>query len=261
MNNFAWFQKWFTDRAIETPNKKLDVKIYTGTNSSWYLEIDLSNIKYYRQRINKNSEYISKYNWYNFDIKNNTFIAKADFSKLDFLLGKFREIIGEKVSNKIEQDYFIDQKIQDFIFEEDNHTMIFLHYTLTKDIAEQIMQNGFKFAANFENTTTEMKNDLDYLKFHHYVRKSFGKYVIVICIAHKILNHYHKEIQQHPNLDMQVVEALTENPREVNDNGEEIITLHKKFIKGYFNYTTREIVRNPGYDPFYDSPLFKKNII
>jgi hypothetical protein len=36
--------------------------------------------------------------------------------------------------------------------------------------------------------------------------------------------------------------------------------LSSQFIKGYVNHRTGEIVKNPGFDPWYNSPGFMKNI-
>jgi len=53
---------------------------------------------------------------------------------------------------------------------------------------------------------------------------------------------------------------LTEEPPFRNDNSDMVYQLSSKFIKGYINYRTGEIIKNPNFDPWYNSPEFQKNI-
>jgi hypothetical protein len=45
-----------------------------------------------------------------------------------------------------------------------------------------------------------------------------------------------------------------------NDNYDLVYQLSSQFIKGYINHRTGEIVKNPGFDPFYNSANFLRNI-
>jgi hypothetical protein len=54
--------------------------------------------------------------------------------------------------------------------------------------------------------------------------------------------------------------VLTEAPPRRNDNSDLVYQLSSQFVKGYINHRTGEIVKNPGFDPWYNSPGFMKNI-
>lgn len=262
MENLSWFNKWFSKEAIENIQYGLNVKIETLENSSWNIEIDLTNTKYSRISNKEENAKSTEFNWYRVQIKDKKFIGNGDFTKLDFLLGKFSEFIGEKRSPvTISADNFFSQEIQDFIFENNEDALIFLHYTNSKEIGESILKKGFRFSPPFDKTTINIKRDDIILKYNHYVLKSFGNYVIVICISRNAYRKYQKLIKERNINTIDVEEVFTETKAKLNADNEKVYTLHNAFIKGYFNYNDCEIVRNPDYDFTYDSQEFENNVI
>jgi len=261
MENLYWFNKWFSKEAIENIQYGLNVKFQTITNSSWFIEIDLSKTKYHRISDKEEHAKSSEFNWYDVQIKDKVFIGKGDFTKFDFLIGKFAEFIGEKRALiSLSSDNFFSTDIQDFIFENTENCLVFLHYTNSKEVADNIINKGFRFSPPFDKTTINIKKDDIILKYNHYVLKSFGNHVIVICVSRNTYNKYQKLIKDSEINTIDIEEVLSDTKAKINSDNEKIFTLHRKFVKGYFNYIDCDIVKNPDYDSNYDSIDFEKNL-
>ncbi len=261
MNNLSWFSKWYANQVCKNTIECIHVNISTIENSAWRISIDLKQTKYKEISFKNLKKVKSDYNWYSIDIKNKVFFAEGDFTKLDFLVGKFREIIGEGSHRiSIKEDYFFNTNIQEFIFEDDNDSLIFLHYTNKKKIAEKILLTGLEFTNAFDKTATKVKNNLIDLSYNHYIRKQFGENVILICISKQLYKFYIDAINKSSSSVLRVEEILGEKPIYFNDESEEVYTLCNKYIKGYFNFKSGEIIKNPDYNPSYDSKIFLKNV-
>ncbi len=257
MENFKWFEKWYSKHVIEHYNEKVSIKLENNTKDhSWKLKIDFSKSDYkHLQEMNENKK-VSNYNYYEIKAKGKTFEATSDFTKLNFIIGKFRSYIGETDFHSHENDYFLNPDIQNFIFEDEKDANIFLHYTSKKDIANKILTDGFEFLS-FDKTTVSMINDSISINYNHMLRKPFGNFAIVICIGKKVSGKYSKLINNLPNKNIKVEEVLSEKPPYQVDFQENVYTLHHKFIKGYVNYTTGKIIKNPDFDMNFDNPSFK----
>ena len=261
MDNIAWFEKWYANETYKNYGKKIEINISTIENSAWRIKINLKNTSFIKKDIEKDENFKSKYNWYKAKIKKNEFIAEGDFTKLSFLIGKFRSLIGEsKSSHHRKSDYFFNNEIQEFILEDKDECYIFLHYTNTKKTASKILKTGLKFSYSFDKTTKKVKSSSVDLNYNHYVLKQFGENVIVIGISNKIYKKYLNLLKNSNNNDLVVEEVLTELPVTLNDDSEKVYTLHNKFIKGYFNYRENKIIKNKNYNPSFDSKKFKENI-
>ena len=262
MNNLTWFHNWYVKQMVKNFSNNFEVNIKTMMNSGWRVEINMTGINYeYPESIQLNKK-LTDHNFFNIQIKDKKYIAEGDFTKLDFLIGKFRDLIGEsKMEYPLKTDYFFSKKIQDFLFEHENDTIVFLHYTNNENDARNILKNGFEFAITFDRTTTEIRNDSVTLNYHHYIRKPFGDNIVVICISKKVYNSYIDEINKMLLYDVKVEELLTEKPPRLNEDADKVYTLHKKFVKGYFNYHNNEIVKNPEFNYSYDSEIFKENLL
>ncbi len=160
--------------------------------------------------------------------------------------------------------YFGDQSLSentiDFIFENGSEIKTFIHYTKEEQDARSILQTGFKFTDSFYKTALPVLNDRLDLTIKHNNRKYFGDYLIVICISSDIVNFYSMELVKANIKNYFFENILTENPPTLNENSEIVYQLSPRFIKGYANYKKGEIVKNPDFDPWYDSPGFMKNI-
>jgi hypothetical protein len=256
MGNLLWLQNWYVKQSYQS---EIDIQIKTNEKKGWDVYVNLEKSSY--GKVHDYSIVIDKpeYDKYSIDLKNGIFKAEGNITKLDFLIGKLRELIGEAEHHKKKNDYFWDEKIQQFLFENDNDQIVFLHYTLKKTVAENINKTGFKFY-DFDKTAVKANNYPTELNYNHNIRRQFGEYVVVICFSRELYMRYLKEIDGSNKTYAKVEELLAEKPGYINEDQDLVFTLHHKYIKGYFNYTTREIVANHDFDPYFDSEEFLKNL-
>jgi len=157
-------------------------------------------------------------------------------------------------------DKLLDKDTTDFVFDNYPELRIFMHYTKEKADADNIISDGFRFADSFYKTALPVIHDNLDLKIKHDSRKFFGDYMIIICIANDIVNYYSMELEKAGIRNCSFENILTEVPPSRNENSDHIYQLSSKFIKGYVNLRTGEIVKNPEFDPWFNSPEFAKNI-
>ncbi|MCU0462648.1 MAG: hypothetical protein MUF36_11665 [Bacteroidales bacterium] len=160
--------------------------------------------------------------------------------------------------------YFIeklfDEKPLGFLLENQKDSRIYIHYTKEEADAKNILKEGFRFADTFYKTALPVFDDRLDLLIKHNGRKSFGDYMIVICLADKLFDHYASEIDRMGLKDFSVENILTESPPFKNENADFIYQLSNKFVKGYINHQTGDIIPNPDFNPAYNSDLFEKNL-
>lgn len=263
-DNLIWFDEWYSKQTVDNYGNKFKIKISTKKDSGWRVEIDLSESEFADKVMNEESE-SSNFNKYSINVINKIFIGEGDFLKLDFLIGKFRKFIGKSEDrSSVLKDYFFNPEIQTFIFENrikgEEDSKIYLHYTNTRHNSEGIIRDGFQYLLPFDKTTNEVKNDAVDLNYSHYLRKSYGDYIVIIKISDEVYSKYYDFIQNHNDNFMRVEELLSEIPPFISNDGDEIYTLSNKFIKGYINYRTGDIVKNKNFNPLFDSEKFEKNI-
>jgi len=82
----------------------------------------------------------------------------------------------------------------------------------------------------------------------------------VIGISNDVANFYAYELGKAGMSNYSFENILTETPPAKNENSDLVYQLSPQFIKGYVNHRTGVIVKNPVYDPLYNSPNFLKNI-
>lgn len=255
MSNLFWFQSWYVKHSFDA---KIDVSFITNKDGGWIITVNLRNTKFNSISDYSYSSDLKGLEWYKVELKDHIFIAEGNFTQLDYLIGKFRDLIGEGNTGKIKQDNYWDKEIQHFIFEKHNELITFLHYTCSNEVAEKIIQNGFRFY-DFDKTAHEAKNHSTELNYFHYLHKQFGDFIVVISISRKLYYNYLNKLNLSNSTISRVEEILTESPVFINENSDNVYTLHRNYIKGYFNYFTKEIVKNNNFDPYYDSDQFLKN--
>lgn len=160
--------------------------------------------------------------------------------------------------------FFTDKLLEDstlkFILESGKNMRSYIHYTKNESDARSIIENGFRFADSFYKTALPVTKDKLDLKMKHNSRKLFGDYIIVICISADVANYYASELEKAGIKNVSFENILTESIPSRDDNSDLIYQLSAQFIKGYVNHRTGVIVKNPGFDPLYDSPNFLRNI-
>jgi hypothetical protein len=180
--------------------------------------------------------------------------------KKDELLRFLEEI---RISNYF-SSYFKDKPFKDetlsYILDNDGDTNIFIHYTKDEKDAKSILTSGFRFVDTFYKTALPVTDDKLDLIMKHNTRKYFGDYLIVICISNKIIENYSSELVKAGTKNSFIENILTESPPSRNENSDLVYLLPKQFIKGYINHATGEIVKNPDFNPDYNSASFMINI-
>ncbi|OFX88853.1 MAG: hypothetical protein A2W99_05135 [Bacteroidetes bacterium GWF2_33_16] len=166
----------------------------------------------------------------------------------------------DNFNKKSLKDKFLNDDIYEFLFGDKEDVKIYLHYTRTKAVANEILDGGFKFVNSFYKTAELVFNDKLYLIHRHNEHKQFGEYVIVISISKKIFNHYTQELSKIKAKNIAVEQVLTEVPHYTDDNSEEVYTCPRQFIKGYFNYLDGTIIRNSDFNSNYTSKKFEENL-
>jgi hypothetical protein len=160
--------------------------------------------------------------------------------------------------------FFTDKLLEDstlkFILESGKNIRSYIHYTKDEIDARSILVDGFIFADSFYKTALPVTKDKLDLKMKHNSRKLFGDYIIVICISVDVANFYSYELEKAGIKNVSFENILTDTLPSRNDNSDLIYQLSAQFIKGYVNHRTGVIVKNPGFDPLYDSPNFLRNI-
>ena len=179
---------------------------------------------------------------------------------MDEMMAFFLEIQKLNQYSQFFSDKFLSNSTIDFILENEKDLKIYIHYTKEESDAKNIVQNGFKFAESFYKTALPVSKDELDLVIKHNSRKFFGEYLIVICISTDIVNFYSMELEKAHIKNHYFENVLTETPPSRNDNSDLVYQLPPQFVKGFINHRTGEIFNNPGFDPWYNSPGFMKNI-
>jgi hypothetical protein len=157
-------------------------------------------------------------------------------------------------------DRLFEEKPLQFLLENQKDSKIFIHYTREENIARDIIREGFLFADSFYKTAMQIFNDKLDLLVKHNNHKSFGDFIVIICISDKVFDRYSLEIEKRGIKGFAVENILTEKQPSRNENADLVYQLSNKFIKGYINHHTGIIVPNTDFDPVFDSPGFMNNI-
>jgi len=157
-------------------------------------------------------------------------------------------------------DKLFEEKPLEFLLENEKDSKIYIHYTKEKNDARNILKEGFRFADSFYKTAMPVTSDKLDLLIKHNGRKSFGKYLVILCLSCKIVEHYTAELNKKGLKNYFVENVLTIAPPFKNENADIVYQLSNKYVKGFIDYQTGEITRNPEYNPSYDSPEFEKNL-
>jgi len=176
------------------------------------------------------------------------------------LMEFFNEVRKVQHYRTLFNDNLFEEKPLAFLLGNEKNSKIYIHYTRERTVAESIVKNGFIFVDSFYKTALPVNQDRLDLLMKHNSRKSFGDYLMVICIGSSIAQRYMAEIDRSRVKNISLENVLTEDPPEKNDNGDWTYVLPNKYVKGYINHQTGEIISNPAFDPEYESPNFMKNL-
>jgi hypothetical protein len=157
-------------------------------------------------------------------------------------------------------DKLFEEISMNFLLENEKDSRIYIHYTKEENDAMSILKDGFRFEETFYKTAMPVSGDRLDLLIKHNNRKSFGDYIVILCLADKIIDHYAAEMAKNGLRSFSVENVLTEKSPFRDESSEMVYILSPRFVKGIINHRTGEIRRNPVFNPSYDSPNFKRNI-
>lgn len=93
MNNFLWLQQWYAAQTDGDWEHTYGILIKTLDNPGWRVEIDLTETPFAEICLEYRLFEVSETDWHTLEVKESVFRANGDPLKLDFMIGKFREII------------------------------------------------------------------------------------------------------------------------------------------------------------------------
>jgi hypothetical protein len=157
-------------------------------------------------------------------------------------------------------DKLFEEKSLNFLLENKSNSRIYIHYTKDEKVARNILIEGFRYADSFYKTALPVSNDKLDLLIKHNNRKSFGNYLMILCLSDRIIDYYSSELDRHGLKGVAVENILTESAPSRNENADTVYLLPNRYVKGFINHQTGEITTNPDFNPSYDSPAFSKNI-
>jgi hypothetical protein len=175
---------------------------------------------------------------------------------LDELIRKINLLSTDSYTSKSK---LLENSSQEFIFENKDDYMLFVHYTREHEVAQKICDEGFRFADSFHKTAEALMGDTLDLTYKHYLRKNYGKYVVIISISRLVYEGYLEIIKQTDKVS-NLEHMLSLNLLCLNDNQDEVYLLPKEYVKGYINADTGEIYRNEHFNPHFQSPYFRQNL-
>lgn len=157
-------------------------------------------------------------------------------------------------------DKLFEEEQLAFLLENIKENRVYIHYTKNENDALNILAEGFRFADSFYKTALQVTDDKLDLLIKHNGKKSFGDFMVIICISRRIIDLYSSVLLSNGLRNFSVENVLTSASPYKNENFDMIYLLSPSFIKGFINHRTGIITPNPVFNPEYDSPLFKKNI-
>ncbi|PKP36442.1 MAG: hypothetical protein CVT98_07900, partial [Bacteroidetes bacterium HGW-Bacteroidetes-15] len=81
-----------------------------------------------------------------------------------------KKLKGLSNDTQVKQSKLFDREIQDFILDNEQNQVLFIHYTKDEETVKRINQEGFRFADSFYKTAEAISNDKLDLVYKHNLR-------------------------------------------------------------------------------------------
>ena len=94
MNSFDWLVKWYASNCDGNWEHMYQVRIYTVDNPGWRVEIDIAETIQQDKKFEPVYKCEDEDNWIICEVKNDVFYGNGDTSKLESILGVFRQWCG-----------------------------------------------------------------------------------------------------------------------------------------------------------------------
>lgn len=140
----------------------------------------------------------------------------------------------------------------------DEEVLTFLHNTPTEQIAQNILDEGFRFNSHIDYSTDNVSaKDEVTVKYFTLTRQAYGDYTVIIQIDRRIIEKYSSVLENTPHHFSEVLTVVDPIP---TSDDEFIYQLAPQFVKGYIYSTECKLVLNPKFQPKCDCDIFKMNL-
>jgi hypothetical protein len=120
-----------------------------------------------------------------------------------------------------------------------------------------IMTEGFRFEEQLTYSTDRV-NPRDPVEISYFLveRKEYGSYTMIIEINKDIFKKFNYLAD---SADLHFEDLISIETPVLSDNDEFVYKLSPRYIKGFFNNKTGNLILNPDFNPSYESPVYIKN--
>ena len=119
---------------------------------------------------------------------------------------------------------------------------VYIHFTSEKSLSEKIVREGFKYSYSFDKTTEEVSHSLVDLKYKYQLHRSYGNFLIVICIPLHLFENFKFKGTTTEHDAIYNLGLTDHHPEEELD-----YTLSPEYVYGFIDLSHRIIHRNERY--------------
>lgn len=136
--------------------------------------------------------------------------------------------------------------------------LTFLHNTKNKEVAESILNQGFRFNSHLDYSTDCVSaKDIVTVRYFTLTRQAYGRYTVIIQIGKEIIEYY-SQILEHKKHHFS--ELLSIKPPVLGTDDDFIYQLAPQFVRGFIDSTTADFFKNPKFNPVYRNDIFQDNL-
>ena len=152
----------------------------------------------------------------------------------------------------------LSDEVGAFILPDSDRVEMFSHRTFSKEIADKILEEGFRFRDSFQKTTDQIVNDIVYIRYWDGLRKHYGSYIVIIAFAKSVYQHIMERLN--PKFEIQQALSTISDPSSEDDLEDCVYLLPRQYVKGYINRESGEMKRNEDFNPDYLPPTLDEQI-
>lgn len=136
--------------------------------------------------------------------------------------------------------------------------LTFLHNTKKKEVAQNILNNGFRFNSHLDYSTdcVSAKDEVT-VKYFTLTRQAYGDFTVIIQIGKQIIEYY-SHILEHKKHHFS--ELLTVEPPVLGSDDDYIYQLAPQFVRGFIDSKSGEFYANPNFNADYNNKIFQNNL-
>jgi hypothetical protein len=133
------------------------------------------------------------------------------------------------------------EMISDYIKDFFATSRVFIHITNDKNIAENILAEGFMYSEDFYRSTEEISNEKIDLIYKLYLHKFYGKYLIIMSIPSNLFLKAKQDNTARKDIDLLAEIGISE----YYPDNDLHYKLSSKYVSGYVDIDRKQIIKNP----------------